>query len=120
MSRVNDNFNSERRELLNKAESYYEEWEEATLKLEEDVEKIGKNLLVVASIGVGLAFTYKLLSGADDEQNPQNISKDTYKKPSRFGSAMKAIAVPFLLGIAKNVVFPDLNKNKKDNNGGNP
>lgn len=121
MDDKNSNIMQERQDLLNKAESYFEELELAREDLEESSKKIGRNLLIFASIGIGVAFTYKLFSGDKKEnKTPDKPEEKTYKKPSRFGSAMKAIAVPFLLGIAKNVVFSSMNSGKNESDGGNP
>ncbi len=121
MSKNNSHISPERKELLEKAEAYLNEFENLREDLGESALKIGKNLLIVTSIGLGIALSYKLLSDSSDkEENTDVIKNKSKRKPSRFGSALKTIAIPFLLGIAKSFILPDLDKNKPKNNGGNP
>ncbi|MEQ8360847.1 MAG: hypothetical protein RH860_15250 [Cytophagales bacterium] len=121
MSKNNSYISQERKQLLEKADAYLKEFESLREDLEESTLKFGKNVLIVSSIGLGIALSYKLLSeSSDKEENIENFKSKSKRKPTRFGSAIKTLAIPFLLGIAKSIVLPDLNKNKQESDGGNP
>ncbi|QNL22011.1 hypothetical protein HZR84_08680 [Hyphobacterium sp. CCMP332] len=121
MSKNNSYISPERKQLLEKADAYWREFESVREDLEESTLKFGKNVLIVSSIGLGIALSYKLLSeSSDKEENKENFKNKYKRKPSRFGSAFKTLAIPFFIGIAKSIVLPDLNKSKQQSNGGNP
>lgn len=109
MSKHLSNISKERKDLLKKAEAYYSEFEEAREELENSSKKLGQNILIVGAIGLGLALTYNLLFSEDDEENGKDITakKLNYSRSSRIGSAAKSIAFPFLMGMAKNMIFPN-------------
>ena len=108
MSKRNGNIAEERRKLIRKADEYYQEFESAREDLEKSSKKLGQNILIIATVGFGLAATYKLLFPEESSEKKESeiIYKSSASGNSRLGSALKSIAVPFLIGIAKNIILP--------------
>ena len=101
--------NKEKQVLLEKAEAYLQEWEEAKSNLEKSSVDFGKKLALVIIIGLSLIYVFQLLNSDDDEDKPK---KRKPKSESRIFKALQSLAMPILLKGLKNIIL----SNEEDEN----
>ena len=115
MSDNKEHISEKKQKLIKRADLYYHELEEATEDLQESSKKFGRNLLLIGAIGAGIFTTIRLLvPKTKKDQNEIYLEKNRAKKgSSRFTGALKALTMPILVGVVKNIVFSELDKEKK-------
>jgi hypothetical protein len=101
----------EKQQLLEKAELYLQEWEEARLNLENSSKDIGRKIVLVIVIGLSLLYIFKLL-GSDEEDQPKT-KRSQSKIQNRFFRAARNLALPILIRSMKNIILNENDQNSE-------
>lgn len=106
-----NHISKEKQQLLDKAEIYYREWENARLDLERSSRNFGRKFVLILVVGLSLLYIFRLLMSDNDEQPRSN--KRHSKAEGRLFKAAGNIALPFLIKGMKNIILNENDHNKE-------